>query len=293
MALYDIINSYPHSEEGYTIYDIVVRFTKFNRDFEPACQVVSNQSGEELNQVLQNYANQYEADFVEQPEQTAGPDQLVFKLTGQPQTPVNEHLSVFLRHKKEFFNPIGELQKTEYYRRFNPDTGEFFGLEVIVHNRYHRRMEDNSKFVFRRLQIIQWLLSSNQVGAEKRGVKYYITDADKVAEGARKRSNIVNTLVGYTSRVFGDEGAGNLLLALKNNIELYLSGVTEPLITQITGLQVPEFDYPLPVPVQNVPEETTIREYVIQALNYDDPLFDDPTYSDEAFENGSWNFTLT
>lgn len=157
----------------------------------------------------------------------------------------------------------GELIREELYKSYESATpafpkGRFLNLAVRIYNNYERR----DGFVYRRLQTIEWLLSDGTVGAAIIDRPKVYSDEAQIAEGKRRRENIINFLTKQAVLMFGEGGGGQLLIGLKEQIEKYISGVTAPLIQAVKDLAMPELDAPAGPGV-------TVRQYFISELTLD------------------------
>lgn len=157
----------------------------------------------------------------------------------------------------------GELVREELYRTYTDPTpqhpqGVFSGLAVRIYNNYERR----GGFVFKRLQTIEWLLSDGTIGTSITDRQKVYSDEAQIAEGKRRRENIVNFLTKQAVLMFGEAGGGELLVGLKLQIEKYISGVTAPLIQAVGMLDMPALDTAIGPGV-------TVRQYFISELTLD------------------------
>ncbi len=157
----------------------------------------------------------------------------------------------------------GELIREELYKSYETATpafpkGRFTGLAIRIYNNYERK----DGFVYRRLQTIEWLLSDGTVGTSIIDRPKVYSDEAQIAEGKRRRENIINFLTKQAVLMFGEAGGGQLLIGLKEQIEKYISGVTAPLIGAVGELPMAALDSP-------VAPGVTARQYFISELTLD------------------------
>ena len=157
----------------------------------------------------------------------------------------------------------GELIREELYKNYESATpafpkGRFTNLAVRIYNNYERK----DGFVYRRLQTIEWLMTDGTVGASIIDRPKVYSDESQIAEGKRRRENIINFLTKQAVTMFGEGGGGQLLVGLKEEIEKYITGVTAPLIGAVGQLAMPALDAPAGPGV-------TVRQYFVSELTLD------------------------
>lgn len=102
--------------------------------------------------------------------------------------PVDIDYDLLGYNKKRTFNK-GELERVEYYEKFN-QTANTFTNKVVEEIRTYYRI---NQMLSRREMTINWLLSNNTTGYTKTTTKYY-TMIEAIQAGETRRSNLISDL---------------------------------------------------------------------------------------------------
>lgn len=130
-------------------------------------------------------------------------------------------------HKKRTII-FGELRKIEYYKSY--DNGIYSDIVVDETRDYVR--DDNGLVQYRNL-VSRWYLSDETVGNTKSSIKYYSL-TESIQEGIERRSNVISLTKAYVLVNLGQLYSFDLLSSVKNEIQLFLDGYTQPLRDAIT-----------------------------------------------------------
>lgn len=145
-----------------------------------------------------------------------------FKLTSSFDDPSEFDYDIFGLHKKRTIT-FGELRKTEYYRNYD---GVTYSDLVVEETREYIR--DVNGLVQYRTQVSKWYLNSGIVGKIKTTTKYY-TLSEAIQEGLDRRGNVIAQAKAYVLSQIGQLYSFDLLTGVKNEIQLFLDGYTQPL----------------------------------------------------------------
>ncbi|MDO1449566.1 hypothetical protein Q0590_25035 [Rhodocytophaga aerolata] len=179
------------------------------------------------------------------------PNLNVFVLTGLEESPANLNYDILGLHKVRKFVK-GELIGVDYYKKFDEVSNAYSGLCVREYNTYIRKDD----FVYKREKRIEWLLASGFVGEIKETIKYY-SPLEAITEGKIRRQNIINEVKFNAWYLLGPLDGFKIMSVFKQNIDLYIEGVLEPLHTQLAASTEPYLDNLLS------DGQTTVRAYLI------------------------------
>ena len=171
-------------------------------------------------------------------------------------------------HKKRTFVK-GELQKIEYFANYDPSTQTHSTLILREERSYIRNADD---YLDHRILTITWMFNDETEGQQKQTTKFYAIE-EAVAEGKRRRENIVNSLkfstvalIAQTQQITiiaAEDAAKPFLRSIITDIDLFVAGDKDPLIDNITNNTTDSF-------LDDVIDEnnTTIRMYLLGELNF-------------------------
>ena len=131
-------------------------------------------------------------------------------------------------HKKRTI-VFGELIKVEYYESY--ENGVYSDIIVDETRDYIR--DDNGLVQYRNL-VSRWYLSDDSVGKTKSSIKYYSL-IESIQEGIERRSNVISLAKAYVLVNLGQLYSFDLLSSVKNEIQLFLDGYTQPLRDSISS----------------------------------------------------------
>lgn len=149
-----------------------------------------------------------------------------YKINGSIGDPSNIDYDLFGFHKKKTIE-FGELRETQYYRNF--DSTNYSDLILTEYREYFR--DENGMCQYRE-QRIEWFLTNNEVGLTKNSTKYY-TLMESIQEGVDRRTNCISNAKAYTLETIGREDSFDFLYTVKDQIEFFIDGNTQPLIDAI------------------------------------------------------------
>lgn len=125
-------------------------------------------------------------------------------------------------HKKRTIT-FGELRKVEYFKSYV--NGVYSDLVVEETRDYFR--DSNGLVSYRNLSS-KWYLTDDSIGLIKNSVKYYsLTEA--IDEGITRRGNVIAQTKSFVLTTIGQLYSFDLLTDVKSQIDLYISGYTQPL----------------------------------------------------------------
>jgi hypothetical protein len=171
------------------------------------------QQEQELNNYIANY--NYNSNYN---------NLLHFKINDSFDSPANLDYDIYGLHKKRTIT-FGELRRTDYYRNYNTNSQVYSDLVVEELRDYTRDVNGLVQF---RTQTTNWFLKNGDVGATKVTTKYY-TLPEAIHEGVERRSNVIAQAKAYTLANIGQLYSFDLLTGIKNEIQLFLDGYTQPL----------------------------------------------------------------
>lgn len=135
----------------------------------------------------------------------------------------------------------GELQKTEYFRDYDPVEKTHSHPILEVHFVYTR---DAAGFAVSRTSTIYWYLSDSTIDTTGKTMVKYYSNLEAVAEGIRRRGNIVNDValrvVGFVMAFDSIEQPAATLRArefsmdYKTSIDAFVSVSVKDIITQLS-----------------------------------------------------------
>jgi hypothetical protein len=149
-----------------------------------------------------------------------------YKINNTIENPSNIDYNLFGFHKKRTIE-FGELRKTEYYKDF--DGVSYSDLILTEYREYFR--DENGMCQYRQ-QRIEWCLTNNEVGLIKSNTKYY-TLMESIQEGVDRRTNCISNAKAYTLGMIGRDNSFDFLYTVKDEIEFFIDGNTQPLIDAI------------------------------------------------------------
>lgn len=135
-------------------------------------------------------------------------------------------------HKKRTII-FGELRKIEYYKSYENDVYS----DIVVDETRDYIRDDNGLVQYRNL-VSRWYLSDETVGKTKSSTKYYSL-TESIQEGIERRSNVISLTKSYVLVNLGQLYSFDLLSSVKNEIQLFLDGYTQPLRDAITSSSKP------------------------------------------------------
>jgi len=136
-------------------------------------------------------------------------------------------------HKKRTII-FGELVKVEYYEFY--DGVDYSNLIVEETREYTRDI--NTGLVQHRNQSSKWYLTDDKVGLTKNTIKYYTLE-EAIQEGIDRRTNVIAKAKSYVLVNIGQLPSFDLLTSVKNEIQLFIDGYTQPLRDAITNSTKP------------------------------------------------------
>jgi hypothetical protein len=122
----------------------------------------------------------------------------------------------------------GDLARVEFYRSFNPETGEFSGLAVAESYTYKRDPFDVA-IIFHACQVA-WYLEDETVGESITKSKIY-DPAEGVVAQERKRWNLINQAKAFMLMNIGYLNSAELLNEIEaaGVVRLYVQEIKNPL----------------------------------------------------------------
>ncbi len=135
-------------------------------------------------------------------------------------------------HKKRTIL-FGELIKVEYYEIYD---GQNYSNLILDETRNYTRNDDG--LVLFRNQTTTWYLEDSSVGLVKNTIKYYTLE-ESIQEGIERRTNIISKAKSYVLVNIGQLYSFDLLSSVKNEIQLFIEGYTQPLRDSITNSTKP------------------------------------------------------
>ncbi len=126
-------------------------------------------------------------------------------------------------HKKRTI-VFGELIKVEYYESYDGNTYS----NLIVEETREFTRDVNTGLVQHRTQSSKWYLTDNTVGLIKNTIKYYTLE-EAIQEGIDRRSNVIAKAKSYVLVQIGQSYSFDLLTSVKNEIQYFYDGHTQPL----------------------------------------------------------------
>jgi len=175
-------------------------------------------------------------------------DNYKFKLTNSFDDPSTIDYDIYGLHKNLTIL-FGELRVTDYYRNYDPQTYTYSDLVVKELRDYTR---DVNGLVQYRLQTSTWYLNNGTTGKTTTSTKYYSLP-QAIQEGLDRRGNAIAQTKAYVLSQIGQLYSFDLLTGVKNDIQLYVDGYTDPLRLSITNSTKPYLN-------------TTIKDGIIENL---------------------------
>lgn len=145
-----------------------------------------------------------------------------FKINNSEDSPELIDYDIIGLHKKRTIT-FGELVTVQYYNNYD---GTTYSDLVVEETRVYNR--DANGLAQTRDLTIKWYYKNDVVGLIKPTTKYY-SPAESIEEGINRRSNIIAQAKIYTLGAVGQANAFDLLSTVKNEIQLFLDGYTDPL----------------------------------------------------------------
>ena len=155
-----------------------------------------------------------------------------FKINDSFEDPSNLDYDILGFHKKRTIT-FGELRLTQYYRNYDGVTHSDL---IVEETRDYTR--DVNGLVQHRVQQSKWYLKNGSIGETKTTTKYY-TLPEAIQEGLDRRGNIISQTKAYVLSQIGQLYSFDLLTSVKNEIQLFLDGYTQPLRDAITNSTKP------------------------------------------------------
>ncbi len=144
-----------------------------------------------------------------------------FKIGHEDPTIIDYDIMGF--HKKRTI-VFGELIKVEYYESYD---GNNYSNLIVEETREFTR-DVNTGLVQHRTQSSKWYLTDNTVGLIKNTIKYYTLE-ESIQEGIDRRSNVIAKAKSYVLVKIGQSYSFDLLTSVKNEIQYFYDGHTQPL----------------------------------------------------------------
>lgn len=171
-----------------------------------------------------------------------------FKINNSIEDPTNIDYDVYGFQKKRTIL-FGELREIEYYKNYISSSQTYSDLVVKEYRDYTR---DANGLVQFRTQTSVWYLNDNNTGITKSSIKYY-TLPEAIQEGLDRRGNIIAQAKAYALANIGQLYSFDLLASVKNEIQLFVDGYTQPLRNAVSASTKPYIS-------------TTIKENLIENL---------------------------
>ncbi len=126
-------------------------------------------------------------------------------------------------HKKRTIL-FGELVKIEYYESYDGNTYS----NLIVEETREFTRDVNTGLVQHRTQSSKWYLTDGTIGLIKNTIKYYSLE-EAIQEGIDRRTNVISKTKSYVLVNIGQLPSFDLLTSVKNEVQLFIDGHTQPL----------------------------------------------------------------
>lgn len=136
-------------------------------------------------------------------------------------------------HKKRTI-VFGELVKVEYFEQYDGNT---YSNLIVEETREYTR-DINTGLVQHRNQSSKWYLIDGNIGLIKNTTKYYTLE-ESIQEGIDRRTNVIAKAKSYVLVNIGQLPSFDLLTSVKNEIQLFIDGYTQPLRDAITNSTKP------------------------------------------------------
>lgn len=144
-----------------------------------------------------------------------------FKIGHEDPTVIDYDIMGF--HKKRTI-VFGELVKVEYYELYDGDNYS----NLIVEETRNFTRDINTGLVQHRTQSSKWYLIDGSIGLIKNTTKYYTLE-EAIQEGIDRRSNVIAKAKSYVLVQIGQSYSFDLLTSVKNEIQYFYDGHTQPL----------------------------------------------------------------
>jgi hypothetical protein len=159
-----------------------------------------------------------------------------FKITGNNQDPTMIPYNIAGLYKEITVNDAGELVLEEYFNEYDSGTGIFSDLVVSEARAFTRSPTTN--WIISRATTITWYFEDNTIGCTKQTTKIYAPE-QAYAEGKARRTNITGRTTVMVLGTLAMPDAIAFLQSAQNDINLYISGDTAPLIALVTASTFP------------------------------------------------------
>jgi hypothetical protein len=138
--------------------------------------------------------------------------------------------------RKNVYNTYGDIEAVEYYAEFNAPTKEYKGLKVKETRVVLR--DQTFGVPYEESIDIEWFKSDGTTMANKRLVEVFDENQGQLLNQSA-RANLVTKAQAYLFQSAGLENAKNFGETYIAERDMYLAGVTNPLITVITNATEP------------------------------------------------------
>jgi hypothetical protein len=145
-----------------------------------------------------------------------------YKISDSYEIPLTIDYDIMGFHKKRVII-FGELRQVGYYRNYDGIT--YSDLVVEELKEYVRDANGMAQY---RIQTINWYLSDDSIGHTKTTNKYY-TLGEAIQEGVDRRGNSISEAKAYTLTQLGRNYSFDFLYTVKDYIQFFIDGNTQPL----------------------------------------------------------------
>lgn len=147
-----------------------------------------------------------------------------FKINNSYESPENIDFSIFGLHKEEIISSGGFLTDIKYWKSYDGTT--YSDLWVHEHRDY---AVDGDGLAITRTMTISWYLTDNTIGYTRVYPLKYYNKTQSIEEGIIRRNNVLAKAKVYCIDTLGLNYSFDFLNYLKQYIDLFTQGYTQPL----------------------------------------------------------------
>jgi len=158
-----------------------------------------------------------------------------FKINNSYNSPENIDFTIFGLHKEEIISHDGFLNDIRYWKDYNGTI--YSNLWVHEHRKYN--VDSDTGLAVTREMTIEWYLEDDTIGYTRIYPLKYYNQVEAIAEGIRRRSNIIDKAKVYCINELGLNYSFDLLNSVKIQLDLFVQGYTQPLRDAIASSTKP------------------------------------------------------